>query len=174
MRRLAAGDEEALRVLYTRFGRPVFALALRMLGSPQSAEELTQDLFVTVWRKSAGYDPTRGRLSTWLMTIAHNLCVDRLRREARRPVTVVEDLEGFLRDEGDTSEHEAVADRDVARRILAGLSRGERRLLLLAYYRGWTAREIAEAESIPLGTVKTRMRAALIKLRRGRIRKEEA
>src|SRR5205807_3021640 len=76
-----AGDEEAIREIYQRFARPIFTLGLRLLGSAEAAEELTQDVFVTAWRKAARFDAARGRLSTWLMAIAHNLAVDRLRRE---------------------------------------------------------------------------------------------
>ena len=165
MRRLASGEEEALRVLYARFGRTIFGLGLRMLGTRESAEELTQDTFVAAWRKAARYDPSRGRLSTWLMVIAHNLCVDRLRRDSRRAAVAIDDLDDLL--VGSTGgEEEVVADRDAARRLLGCLSVPEQRLLLLAYYRGWTAKEISEADHVPLGTVKTRMRTALIKIRR--------
>ena len=81
MQQLLAGNDDAVRALYTRFGRPVYTLGLRLLGTREAAEELTQDVFLTAWRKAARFDTTRGRLSTWLMTIAHNLAVDRLRRE---------------------------------------------------------------------------------------------
>src|SRR5687768_7786450 len=120
MRRLASGEEEALRILYARFGRTIFGLGLRMLGMRESAEELTQDTFVAAWRKAARYDPSRGRLSTWLMVIAHNLCVDRLRRDSRRAAIVIDDLDELL--VGSTGgEEEVVADRDAARRLLGCL-----------------------------------------------------
>ncbi len=164
MRRMETGDSEAVRVLYGRFGRPVFTLGLRLLGSTQMAEELTQDVFVAAWRKAARFDPARGRLSTWLMAIAHNLAVDRLRREAGSGARTAVGLEAL--GEHGISEEDALLDRDSARRVLADLSATERRLLTLAYFRGWTAREIAEADGIPLGTVKTRLRTALIKIRR--------
>src|SRR5436305_13960087 len=81
MRQLVAGEEDAIRALYTRFGRSVYTVGLRLLGSAEAAEELTQDVFLTAWRKAARFDAARGRLSTWLMAIAHNLAVDRLRSE---------------------------------------------------------------------------------------------
>src|SRR5881397_3976905 len=81
MQQLLAGDERAIRNLYGRFGLSVYTLGLRLLGSTESAEELTQDVFVAAWRKASRFDATRGRLSTWLMAIAHNLAVDRLRRD---------------------------------------------------------------------------------------------
>jgi RNA polymerase sigma-70 factor, ECF subfamily len=173
MRRLVAGDEEAVRALYARFARPVFGMGLRMLGSPGAAEELTQDVFVAAWRKASRYDAARGRLSTWLMAIAHNLAVDRLRREAGRVTTVSTVADGLEEVAAiGISEEEGVLDREDVRRVLADLSAAERRLLHLSYFRGWTAREIAEADGTPLGTVKTRLRTALIKLRRvhGKVR----
>jgi len=164
VRRLISGDEEAVRILYGRFGGAVYGLGLRLLGSPEAAQELTQDTFVAAWRKAAQYDPARGRLSTWLMVIAHNLGVDRLRRESRRPLAFVEDVERLA---GEVVEAEGrIVDRLAAEEMLAVLSSAERRLMGLAYYRGWTAREISLHDSIPLGTVKTRLRSALIKLRR--------
>lgn len=170
MRRLITGEEDAVRALYARFSRPVFGLGLRMLGSPGAAEELTQDVFVAAWRKAGRYDAARGRLSTWLMAIAHNLAVDRLRREAGRVPTAALGLEQLA--EVGVSDEEALLAREDVRRVLADLSAGERRLLHLSYFRGWTAREIAEADGIPLGTVKTRLRTALIKLRRTHLKAE--
>ena len=165
MQQLLAGEERAVRVLYARFARPVYTLGLRLLGSAEAAEELTQDVFLAAWRKGSRFDAARGRLSTWLMAVAHNLAVDRLRhdRGAGRPVLVfVEEIpEGAPNEEEDL-----LVERETARQALAGLSPTERRLLSLAYFQGWTAREIAEADDIPLGTVKTRLRTALIKLRK--------
>jgi RNA polymerase sigma-70 factor (ECF subfamily) len=165
MRHLVAGDEDAIRMLYARFGRSVYTLGFRLLGSNEGAEELTQDVFLTAWRKGNRFDATRGRLSTWLMAIAHNMAVDRLRhdRGAARPSLV------FMEELPEPAPHDeeiGLIERDQARRAMACLSPAERRLLSQAYFYGWTAREIAEADGIPLGTVKTRLRTALIKLRR--------
>jgi RNA polymerase sigma-70 factor (ECF subfamily) len=171
MEGLLEGNEDAIRSLYARFGRPVYSMGMRLLGSREAAEELTQDVFLTAWRKAARFDPARGRLSTWLMTIAHNLAVDRLRRETgvTRPTLVlvdeVPDAPGF-------DEEEGVMERDAAVRALGCLSDAERNLLTRAYFRGLTAREIAESDHIPLGTVKTRLRAALIKVRKANEDKE--
>jgi RNA polymerase sigma-70 factor (ECF subfamily) len=165
MIQLVAGDEGAIRALYSRFGRSVYTLGLRLLGSREAAEELTQDVFVMAWRKGSRYDPARGRLSTWLMTIAHNMAVDRLRhdRGTGRPTVIVLDE---LTEPAVVDEEEALIERETARRALALLSPAERDLLSRSYFGGLTAREIAEADGIPLGTVKTRLRTALIKLRR--------
>jgi RNA polymerase sigma-70 factor (ECF subfamily) len=165
MRQLVAGEEDAIRALYARFGRSVYTVGLRLLGSSEEAEELTQDVFLAAWRKGSRFDSARGRLSTWLMAVAHNLAVDRLRhdRGAGRPVLVLVDE---VPEGAPNEEEDLLVDRETARQALAGLSPTERRLLSLAYFQGWTAREIAQADGIPLGTVKTRLRTALIKLRK--------
>jgi RNA polymerase sigma-70 factor, ECF subfamily len=172
MRQLIAGDDGALRDLYARFGSPVYSLGLRMLGSKQEAEELTQDVFIAAWRKGDRFDSARGRLSTWLMAIGHNLAIDRLRHRtgaARPPLVFVEELP-----DPPVSHEDELLDRETARRALDGLSAADRHLLSLAYFHGWTAREIAEAQGIPLGTVKTRLRAALIRLRRNESERAQA
>jgi RNA polymerase sigma-70 factor, ECF subfamily len=171
MRQLVAGDEDAIRTLYSRFGRSVYTLGLRLLGSNEGAEELTQDVFLTAWRKAARFDPGRGRLSTWLMTIAHNLAVDRLRRETgvSRPTLVLVDE---VPDAPGLDEEAVLMERDAAMRALETLTEAERRLVSRAYFRGLTAREISEADGIPLGTVKTRLRSAMIKVRKANEGKE--
>ncbi len=171
MEGLLAGNEDAVRTLYAHYARPIFTLGLRLLGSREAAEELTQDVFLAAWRKAARFDPSRGRLSTWLMTIAHNLAVDRLRREtgATRPHLV---LVGDVPEVPAADEEESLIERDAALRALDVLSDAERVLLSRAYFGGLTAREIAEADGIPLGTVKTRLRTALIKVRRANQDKE--
>jgi RNA polymerase sigma factor (sigma-70 family) len=168
---LIAGNDDAIRALYARFSRPVYSMGMRLLGTREAAEELTQDVFVTAWRKAARFDATRGRLSTWLMTIAHNLAVDRLRRETgvTRPTLVLVDE---VPDAPGIDEEDVLLERDAAMRALSSLSDAERTLLARAYFRGLTAREIAESDGIPLGTVKTRLRAALIKVRRANEDKE--
>ena len=167
---LLAGDDDAIRALYARFSRPVHSMGMRLLGTREAAEELTQDVFVMAWRKAARFDSTRGRLSTWLMTIAHNLAVDRLRRETgvSRPTLVLMDEVP----DAVVEEEDILLERDAAMRALSSLSDAERTLLARAYFRGLTAREIAESDGIPLGTVKTRLRAALIKVRRANEDKE--
>ena len=153
------------------FGRSVYTLGFRLLGSSQSAEELTQDVFVTAWRKAERFDSARGRLSTWLMAIAHNMAIDRIRHErgVGRPLLVLVQQVP----EPEALEDETVLERDVARRAMASLSVTERELLSRAYFYGWTAREISETDGIPLGTVKTRLRTALIKLRASTARERD-
>src|SRR6266540_3661654 len=95
MQALVAGDEDAVRALYSRFGRAVYTLGVRLLHSAEAAEELTQDVFLAAWRKGARFDPNRGRLSTWLMAIAHNMAIDRIRHDrglGRPNLVLVEEL----------------------------------------------------------------------------------
>ena len=171
MEGLMAGDDVAVRALYARFGRPVFTMGLRLLGTREAAEELTQDVFLTAWRKAARFDPQRGRLATWLMTIAHNLAVDRLRRDTgvSRPTLVLVDE---VPETPGVDEEAQMIERDAALRAIASLSDAEKRLIARTYFRGLTAREIAEADGIPLGTVKTRLRSALIKVRKANDEKD--
>lgn len=171
MQGLMNGDDAAIRVLYARFARPVYSMGFRLLGTREAAEELTQDVFLAAWRKAARFDPSRGRLSTWLMTIAHNLAVDRLRRETgvTRPNLVLVDQ---VPDAPGEDEESRIIERDEALRAIGSLSEAEKRLIARTYFRGMTAREIAESDGIPLGTVKTRLRSALIKVRRANEAKE--
>src|SRR5438132_10748403 len=130
MRQLTAGDDGALRALYARFGSPIYTLGMRMLGSCQEAEELTQDVFVAAWRKGERFDATRGRLSTWLMAIGHNLAIDRLRHRTgvgRPSLILMDELP-----DPPVSDEDDLLDRETARRALAGLTSAERRLLSLA------------------------------------------
>jgi RNA polymerase sigma factor (sigma-70 family) len=161
---LLAGNDDAVRELYARYARPVFTLGLRLLGSAEAAEELTQDVFLAAWRKAARFDPSRGRLSTWLMTIAHNLAVDRLRRETgvTRPHLVLVDE---VPETPTPDEDEVLMERDVAVRALASLSDAERRLLARAYFGGLTAREIARAFLVPEATMAQRISRAKQRIR---------
>src|SRR5207249_6246464 len=124
LQKLMTGDEEAIRTIYGRFARPIYSLGLRLLGSAEGAEELTQDVFLTAWRKAARFDSARGRLSTWLMAIAHNLAVDRLRSEhgVTRPQLVFMDQMPEREQGSGSGSIESVLDRDVAARAMEGLS----------------------------------------------------
>ena len=171
VRRCMDGDSGAWAELVRTHHRRVYGLCYRFTNNAADAEDLTQDVFLTAWRKAARFDPTRGRLSTWLMTIAHNLAVDRLRRDtgvSRPTLVLVEEVP----DAPGLDEESMLMERDAAVRALASLTDAERRLLGRAYFRGLTAREIAETDGIPLGTVKTRLRAAMIKVRRANEGKE--
>ena len=165
VRRVDAGDPDALRVLYERYGGIVFGMTFRLLGDRQAAEECTQDVFVSAWRTARNYEPERARVSTWLMAIARNRAIDATRRRAARPVDPHEDVQSA--DEApDTAE--LVSSADEAARVagaLAELPDAQREALSLAYFDGLSHTEIAERLGLPVGTVKGRIRLALDRLR---------
>jgi RNA polymerase sigma-70 factor, ECF subfamily len=163
----AARQERAADVLYGRFASRIYGLGIVMLGNDQAAQDLVQDTFVKLWRNAERYDPQRGRLETWVLLTARSLAIDALRRrviESRSLQTAgvqPEDDPDPLPDE-----QAAVADLSArARRAMGVLSPQQRSALELAYFGGRTTAEVAALEGIPQGTVKTRIRAALLRLR---------
>ena len=165
VRAVGAGDREALRELYERFGGILFGTALRVLGDRQAAEECTQDVFVAVWKRASTYDPGRASVSTWLLTIARNRTVDLVRRRAARPADPHAEVET-----GDTAPDtgELVGAAETSHRVaeaLAELPLPQREAVVLAYFHGLSHSEIAERLDVPLGTVKGRIRLALDRLR---------
>lgn len=171
--RAAQGDARALEVLYDRYSRSVYGFALRLVGDPQLAEEVLQEAFFRAWRQGADYSPSRGTFITWLLSITHNLAIDEIRKRRRRPQKAdSEEPETVLAAMADTSAGSDVEDevwlgalRQTVGHALAELPRPQREAIELAYYRGLSQREIAEQLGEPLGTIKTRMRLGLRKLR---------
>ncbi|HEX6491298.1 MAG TPA: sigma-70 family RNA polymerase sigma factor [Gaiellaceae bacterium] len=161
LERIGRGDREAFDVLYRRFVRPVFALALRRLGDRGRAEDATQETFTSVWRSARSYRPERGPGAPWLYAVARNAIVDRTRVRSEPPVEAPDEPSN----EAGPSEE---AERSwLAWRVhtsLQSLPEHERSLLELAYWGGLSQSEIAEFLDIPLGTVKTRTRSALGRL----------
>jgi RNA polymerase sigma-70 factor (ECF subfamily) len=165
VRAIGAGDRDALRELYDRFGSILFGTALRVLGDRQSAEECTQDVFVAVWKRASSYDPGRAAVSTWMLTIARNRAVDLVRRRAARPADPYADVETS---ESSPDAADLVGAAETSHRVaeaLAELPRLQREAVVLAYFHGLSHSEIAERLDVPLGTVKGRMRLALDRLR---------
>ena len=160
---LGAGNPDAAAAFVRRFQGRVYGLAITMLRDRDLAEEVAQETFVRAWRHAATYDARRGRVPAWLLAIARNLAIDRARL---RPVIPVDPE--VIASELDVAKHDAVSDvaeRERMREALAALPEDQRRALVLAAYVGKTAREISELDEVPLGTVKTRIRAAMHKLR---------
>jgi RNA polymerase sigma-70 factor (ECF subfamily) len=167
MLRVAAGDHDAFATFYDATSRTIFGIALRVLRDRAQAEEVVQEVFLEAWRTSARFDPQQGTPSAWINTIAHRRAVDRVRsvqrsvqRDQRHAQTEYE------MDAPDVSD--IVVARDEGgrvRRALAALPEAQRTALALAYFDGRTQREVAELLDVPLGTVKTRMRDAMKKLR---------
>jgi RNA polymerase sigma-70 factor, ECF subfamily len=159
--RVGSGDRNAFEVLYRRYSRPVFGLALRRLGDRGRAEDAVQETFASVWRAAGSYRPERGPGAPWLYAVARNAIVDNGRARREPPVEGVEEKAG---DETPAERAEAgwVAWR--VHRALAELPENERVVIELAYWRGRSQSEIAELLGIPLGTVKTRTRTGLARL----------
>jgi RNA polymerase sigma-70 factor, ECF subfamily len=161
LQRIAAGDREAFDVLYRRFVRPVFALALRRLGDRGRAEDATQETFTSVWRSAASYRAERGAGAPWLYAVARNAIVDRMRSRSEPPVEAPDEPSS---EPGPPEEAERSWLAWRVHRALEELPDHERPLLELAYWSGLSQSEIAEFLNIPLGTVKTRTRSALGRL----------
>jgi RNA polymerase sigma factor (sigma-70 family) len=159
---LAAQDQESTAAFIRRFQRRVFGLAFTILGDRGAAEEVAQETFVRAWRHATAYDPRRGAVSTWILTIARNIAIDvlRMRRYDLVDPHVVTDL---YEDADDPSAR--IEDAHRVRLALMELPEEQRRAIVLSSFYGRTAREISELDGIPVGTVKTRLRAALGKLR---------
>lgn len=166
LRRMRLGDELALEMLYARYGGLIYTLALRIIGDPELAREVLQDTFLRSWDGRDTYNPERGRVPAWLMGIARNRAIDLLRsrshrarlREGESPLP--ETLAAPTADPGDT-----YAIRRAVSAALAALPAGQRVAIELAYYRGLTQTEIARELSEPVGTIKSRTREALERLR---------
>ncbi len=166
LRGLAARDLSSLAVLYDRYSRAMFALAYRVLGEGQIAEDVVQDAFLSAWRGAETFRRERGTARNWLLAITHHRAVDLLRRRtAFRPTSL--DVASAQPSDVDTF---AEADRSVrgkaVREALAALPAAQRSTIELAYFGGYTQAELADLLGIPLGTVKGRMRIGLLKLRR--------
>jgi RNA polymerase sigma-70 factor (ECF subfamily) len=159
--RTGDGDRGAFEVLYRRYSRPVFGLALRRLGDRGRAEDAVQETFASIWRAARTYKPERGPGGPWLYAVARNAIVDRSRARSETPVETPE--EESLAD-GPPEQAEAYWIAWRVHRALEELSPNERSVIELAYWSGLSQSEVAEYLGIPLGTVKTRTRAALARL----------
>ena len=168
LERMASGDGAALRTLYDQHARAVFSLAVRLLHSQQDAEDLVQEVFVQAWRQAIRYDPGRGTVAAWLLMQTRSRAIDQLRsRRARPEGTDAESVLAQQRDPAAGADVEVVRleQADAVRRALDDLPYPQRAALELAYYQGLTHVEIAAQLEAPLGTVKTRIRQGLLRLR---------
>jgi RNA polymerase sigma-70 factor (ECF subfamily) len=171
--RAAEGNARALEVLYDRYSGVVFSFALRIVAERALAEEILQEAFFRAWQQGGNFSAGRGTFITWLLSITHNLAIDEIRRRRRRPQKAdSEEPELVLAAVADTGAGADVEDevwlgalRETIGAALAGLPPAQRVPIEMAYFQGLTQREIAEALNEPLGTIKTRMRLGLQKLR---------
>ena len=167
--RITQSDSDALSALYDRYGRRVFALAARILNDPISSEEITQDVFLSIWRRGSSYNAAKGKFTTWLFGIAHNRTIDELRKRRRDKSRYSDDIDDHLNiaSQSISPDDSAVVQSEYAmvREVLDTLPPPQRAVIVLSYFHGLTQVEIAEKLEQPLGTVKTRMRLGLKKLR---------
>lgn len=169
--RLAQGDVVALDSLYGQYARPVFSLALRVLGDPADAEEVTQDVFERLWRHAPTFDPQRGRFGSWLLGMTHHVAIDRVRKRQRRPNTMSGEAgETAARMLSDASADVSAAtlrslEAEQVRRALRSLPAEQQQVIELAYFGGLSHLEIAARLGDPLGTVKARIRRGMERLR---------
>ncbi|MEO1062171.1 MAG: ECF RNA polymerase sigma factor SigK [Actinomycetota bacterium] len=164
--RMASGDRSAVGDLYDELSASVYGTVRRVVRDPARSEELTQEIFVEAWRTAARFDAARGTGRTWVLTMAHRRAVDCVRSEQRRRDREAREATSAPNEsDGPAEIVERRAERQLVAEALDGLSELQRRAIELAYYGGHTHREIAELLDLPLGTVKTRIRDGLIRLR---------
>ena len=157
------GDEHAMAVLYDRYSKVVYSVALRVLRDPSSAEDVLQEIFMQIWRSPDGFVATRGSLGGWLAVVSRNRAIDALRR--KRPTESVDDM-ALASNYNLANEAERNSLMDKARGVIQQLPIEQRKTIEMAFFDGLTHSEIAEMTGDPLGTVKTRIRSALTSLRK--------
>ena len=169
IRRMVDADETALGALYDRWVRSLYSLVLHLLRDPDEAEDVVEETFWQAWRKADSYEPSRGAVSTWLLTIGRRKALDRLRARKRNREDSIESESGFADLPSSSPDPESQAEgsdlREHVRAALRELPNEQREVLELGYFSGLSQAEIAEKTGQPLGTVKTRMRLAMQKLR---------
>jgi RNA polymerase sigma-70 factor (ECF subfamily) len=171
VRLITQAQAAALGELYDRYSRLVFSLALSLVGNRATAEEITLDVFTKVWEKAGGYRSDQAKVSTWLINITRHQAIDMLRRQSARPdhhsLSWAEATISSSRSNLNSPEEAAELSlrRQQVRAALAQLPADQQRVLALAYFRGYTHRQIADKLELPLGTIKTRIRLAMQKLR---------
>ena len=170
LQRIVEQDRDALDVLYSRYVTPIYSMALHMLKQPPLAEEVTQDVFLNIWLKASSFNSEKGQPRSWIMSVAHHRVIDVIR--SRRRTATMTDPEGYdtlgRLPSGTPSVESQVQqnlDRELIMGALATLPENQRQVILLAYFEGYSQSEMAEFLSEPLGTVKTRVRLAMQKLR---------
>ena len=167
LKRINHGDEEALLLLHARYINLVFSVAFRILGDQMAAEEVAQDTFMRLWEKAATYDPAKGEFVTWLLTITRRLAIDSLRKQQRRDPPGPEMI--FIDENPEMWENLLSSGSSELRRSLLGVMQAlppeQQDVISLAYFYGMSHSDIASYRKLPLGTVKTRIRQGMHKLR---------
>ena len=164
LQRMTHGDESALTALFAEYGSKVYGMAYTVLKNTNLAQEVAQDTFMQLWKNPAAWDASKGQFSSWLLTVTRYTAIDRLRREVRRTGQDVELRDEIVSDENDDSLIRRL-ESNYLMTLLPHLPEEQRRVIDLAYFQGMKHSEIAEFLPAPLGTVKTRLRLGLLKLK---------
>lgn len=170
IRLIEADNGDSMGELYDRYSRLVFSLARNIVGDTGTAEEITLDVFTLIWEKAGTYNPEKAKVRTWMTTITRNRSIDELRRRGSRPERIVVDLfqdpsSQLLVDNSLEDDAQASLNRERVREAVSQLPDDQKEALQLAYFKGYTHRQIADLLDQPLGTIKTRIRLAMGKLR---------
>jgi len=165
MQRIAIRDQLAFRTVYEQYGGAIYSLAYHVLQDTTLAEEVTQDTFLKVWRQTAQWDPDKGNLKNWWLAINHFTAIDRLRKERRQPSLHPDSIEDVEEKIPVGRNETGWQDGVVLRMLISQLPQEQAFLIELAFFRGMSHSEIAEETRIPLGTVKTRLRSGIQRLR---------
>jgi RNA polymerase sigma factor (sigma-70 family) len=170
VRAVVAGTHSALAALYDRYGRRAYSLARRVCGDDNLAEDVVQEVFLAFWRDPRRFDPGRGGFGTWILTLVHHKSVDAVRRESairRRTVAVGDEAQEWSAPPGPGADHSALQALEAGhvRDALGDLPAEQREALTLAYFGGYSQREVATLTGVPLGTVKSRMFSGMRRLR---------
>lgn len=168
---IAQSHQDAINELYERYKRLVFSVALAIVGDQSVAEEITLDVFVQVWQKADSYRPELAKVSTWMIAITRNHAIDILRWQRSRPeASIVHWEEGSVQNgpliHNVEEQIESILKKERVRKAVAQLPEDQREALALAYFKGYTQSQISEALKQPLGTIKTRIRLGMQKLRK--------
>jgi RNA polymerase sigma-70 factor, ECF subfamily len=166
IKRVANGQESGLTELYDETSSRIYGTALQMLRSPRLAAEVTQEFYVEIWQRASSYDPSKGSVLAWMMAMAHNLSVDRVRAVSKESAQErYVELNGDGEFDRSSDEIESRLDADRAREALRSLTEIQRQAVTLVYFKGYSQTEVARLLGLTLGTVKSRIRDGLIGLR---------
>lgn len=162
---VALGDSDAFAAVYDEIAPAVLGVVRRVMRDPSQSEEVAQEVLVDVWRTASRFDPDKGSALAWVLTIAHRRAVDRVRASVRSSTREAKVAEAEAHPDDVAEAVETVLEHERVRHCLGGLTELQRQSVMLAYYRGYTYQQVADLLRLPIGTVKTRMRDGLIRLR---------
>jgi RNA polymerase sigma-70 factor (ECF subfamily) len=163
---LKNGDESSFAYLYDHYSGALYGIIFRMINNQQLAEDVLQEAFVKIWNNLSSYDPSKGRLFTWMLNITKNLSIDTMRAKSYKQQSKIQNSENVVNHPDSNSSENDKFDTLGIREQVTLLKKNQKQIIDLAYFEGFTQVEISEKLGIPLGTVKTRMRAAVLELKK--------